>query len=217
MTRAAETVRTVGVGVVGGIGRGLVALPRWLSHVLVVVGGATQLAGSALYYSTVGPLRGQNKLRKQLFPMMTNVGVRSFAVVSLVALLTGTVLVLQTGKAMERYGQIQEVPGFVALSMTRALGPLMTAIVIISRVGASFTAVLGAMSINDEILALRAMSINPVGYLVAPRVLGIVIMMPCLAVFAYLLGMAGAATIAYGVYDIGFGLYTATMRRPSSI
>ena len=83
----------------------------------------------------------------------------------------------------------------------------MTAFVMTARVGASFTAVLAAMRLNDEILALETMAIHPVGYLVAPRLLSLVVMMPCLVVFAFLLGFGGGSLVALGVYDIPLGMY----------
>ena len=191
----------------GALGRPVVRAPALLVRLFGMTGALTNLAGASLYCATIGPFTGRGRIRKQLFPMMTNVGVRSLPIVSLVAVLTGAILVLQTGHTIEKFGQIQEVPGLVALSMTRALGPLMTAIVLISRVGASFTAVLGSMTINDEVVALRTMSIDPVSYLVAPRIVSIVVMTPALVVFSYLLGMVGGGVVASSVYDIGPHLY----------
>jgi phospholipid/cholesterol/gamma-HCH transport system permease protein len=141
---------------------------------------------------------------------MRNVGVRSLPVVALITFLTGAILVLQTGDVMKKYGQLQQVPGMVALSVVRALGPLMTAIIMTARVGASFTAVLGSMRINEEIMALEAMAIHPTAYLVAPRLLSMLVMVPCLAVFSYLLGMAGGWLVALAVYDIDTDSYIQT-------
>ena len=127
-------------GLLGRAGRragdpmnGVVAL---LHH----ISGVWHLFLLTLYHSFVTPFRGRSKLRKQLFPMMSNVGVRSVLIVSLISVLMGAILVLQTGDVLQTYGQIQEVPGLVALSMTRGLGPLMTAVIMTARVGASFTA-----------------------------------------------------------------------------
>src|SRR5262249_35160527 len=117
------------------------------------------------------------------------------------------ILVLQTGDVLKKYGQINEVPGLVALSMTRELGPLMTAIVMTARVGASFTAVIASIKINEEVLALESMAIDPIGYLVAPRFLSMVVMVPCLTVFSYLVGMAGGWLVAYEVYGIPASVY----------
>lgn len=175
----------------------------WLRH----VSGVWHLFILTLKFSFIVPFRGQSKLRKQLFPMMSNVGVRSLPIVALISALIGSILVLQTGEAIESLGQIQEVPGLVALSMTRELGPLMTAVIMTARVGASFTAVLASMKINDEIMALETMAINPVGYLVAPRFLSMLIMVPCLTVISYLVGMIGGGIVAFAAYDISPAAY----------
>jgi len=188
----------------GGVGRGVLSpLRRSLEH----ASGIVFLGFRTLFQAFVAPLAGRNPIRAQLFPIMSNVGVRSFPIVFLVSLLIGAILVLQTGDVMERYGQLQEVPGLVALSMTRELGPLMTAIVLTARVGASFTAVLASMKINEEILALESMAIDPIGYLVAPRFLGMIVMVPCLTVLAFLVGMAGGYVVAAAVYDIPGSVY----------
>ncbi len=198
----AAAVLTRPVQGVGAIGRYTLGLGPKAVSLLGVVGQVFDLLIKTCFWSFVAPFTRRTRLRQPLFEMMTNVGVRSAPIVSLVAVLVGAILVLQTGETIQQFGQIEEVPGLVALSMTRALGPLMTAIVLISRVGASYTAVLGSMNINDEITALETMSINPVGYLIAPRFLSMLVMTPCLVVFAYLLGMVGGAVVAYPVYGI---------------
>ncbi len=191
----------------GEIGRISLGVVPWAERCFGVTGGMWHLFMQAVYFSTIGPMRGESRLRAQLFPLMTNVGVRSLPIVSLVAILMGSILILQTGDVLQQYGQIDQAPGMVALSMTRELGPLMTAIVLIARVGASFTAVLGSMNINDEITALETMAINPIGYLVAPRILAMIVMAPCLVLFAYIVGMAGGWISAWALYDISTAFY----------
>jgi len=184
-------------------------IPESAVAILQHLGGVWHLFVQSLYYSFVAPFTGRTKLRKQLFPMMSNVGVRSLPIVSLISALMGATLVLQTGDTLESYGQVSEVPGVVAISMARELGPLMTAIILTARVGASFTAVLASMKINDEVMALETMAIHPVGYLVAPRFLSMVIMVPCLTVFSYLVGMVGGSVVAFGKFGISFATYVA--------
>lgn len=198
------------VRVAGAVGRGTILLYRALRDFLHHISNLCRLFGSTLWFLTVGAAQGRTRMGKQIFPMMRNVGVRSLPVVALITFLTGAILVLQTGDVMKKYGQLQQVPGMVALSVVRALGPLMTAIIMTARVGASFTAVLGSMRINEEIMALEAMAIHPTGYLVAPRLLSMLVMVPCLAVFSYLLGMAGGWLVALAVYDIDTASYIQT-------
>jgi phospholipid/cholesterol/gamma-HCH transport system permease protein len=173
-------------------------------------GAMWHLFVETLFFTFVGPFTGRTRLRDQLFPMMRSVGVKSFAIVALVSFLTGAILVLQTGEVLKRYGQVQQIPGVIALSMTRELGPLMTAIVLTARVGASFTAVLAAMKTNDEVLALRSMAIHPTGYLVAPRFVAMLVMTPCLTVFSYPIGFLGGQIVAQAMFDIGADAYVQT-------
>lgn len=166
------------------------------------IGGMFDLFCKTLYWVLIGPFREKTEYRRQVFPLFEAIGNKSFWIVSLVALLIGIILVLQIGYVLEKYGQIRQVSGVVAAAMTRELGPLMTAIVLVARVGAAFTAGLGTMTIAEEVLALRIMSINPIGYLVAPRFIPIVIMLPCLTVFANVVGMTGGCLIAWANYDL---------------
>lgn len=179
----------------------LPARPGRLLLLLSTAGGMFLLFNRTLYWSFVAPFRERTEHRRHVFPLMEAIGNRSFGIVALVAGLIGVILVLQTGYILERYGQIRQVSGLVALSMTRELGPLMTAIVLVGRVGAAFTAGLGTMTISEEVLALRIMSINPVGYLVAPRFLALLFMLPCLTVFANVVGIGGGCLMG-----ITFGL-----------
>src|ERR1051325_1165844 len=158
-------------------------------------GGMYLLLRQSLYWTFIAPFREKTEHRRHTFPLMEAIGNKSFGIVALVAFLIGVILVIQTGYILERYGQVRQVSGLVAVTMTRELGPLMTAIVLVARVGAAFTAGLGTMQISDEVLALRTMSINPVGYLVAPRLIAILVMLPCLTVFANVVGMAGGCAM----------------------
>ena len=158
-------------------------------------GGMYLLLRQTLYWTFLAPFRKKTEHRRHTFPLMEAIGNKSFGIVALVAFLIGVILVIQTGYILERYGQVRQVAGLVAVTMTRELGPLMTAIVLVARVGAAFTAGLGTMQISDEVLALRTMSIDPVGYLVAPRMIAILVMLPCLTIFANVVGMAGGCAM----------------------
>jgi phospholipid/cholesterol/gamma-HCH transport system permease protein len=195
------------VDAVGSMGRSVHELAHGMTHFFAHAAGVWALFVKTLYFSFVAPFTRRTELHRQLCPMMSNVGVRSFPICALTNFLMGAILVLQSGEPLKRFGQIQEVPGAVALSLTREIAPLLTAIIMTARVGASFTAVLASMKINEELMALEAMVIHPVGYLVAPRFLSMAVMLPCLTVMSYVLGMSGGAIVAYTVYDIPFSLY----------
>src|SRR5438128_12686672 len=100
---------------------------------------------------------------------MDETGVQSAPIVVLIAVLVGVILVLQTAYQLQRYGQVHLVAGLVAVSVTRELGPLLTAILITGRVGAGFSAEVGTMKGAVEVLALEVVAVRSVGCLVAPR------------------------------------------------
>lgn len=206
---ARKRIQVLGHDGLGHIGRATASAGSQLRALAGHTAAMTHLLVQAVYYATVGPLTGRSKIRKQLGPMMANVGVRSLPIVALVSALIGAILVLQTGEVMQQYGQVQEVPGLVALSVTRELGPLLTGLIMTARVGASFTAVLAAMQLNEEVLALRTMAINPIGYLVSPRIASLVIMLPCLTMASYAMGIFGGAVVASFMYDIPPSTYLA--------
>lgn len=209
MASTAERVNPV-AAIFGEMGRLALAVGPAGARVVGRAGAIWLLFVRAAGSGTAEMVRQRGRSRKTLFPLMMNVGVRSLPIVALVGMLIGAILVLQTGDVIAGFGQISEVPGLVALSMTRELGPLMTAIVLIGRVGASYTAVLGSMTINEEILALETMSISPVGYLVTPRLASMLVMTPSLVVFAYAVGMLGGGIVAFVLYDITPIAYLAT-------
>jgi phospholipid/cholesterol/gamma-HCH transport system permease protein len=191
----------------GSIGRGLRNSTLRFRGFLRHTSGICHLAVATLYFSVVGLVRSRHRTRRQFFVMMRNVGVSSFPIVALVSFLIGAILVLQSGEPLKRFGQIQEVPGAVALTLTREISPLLTAIIMTARVGASFTAVLASMRINEEVLALETMAIHPIAHLVAPRFLSMLIMLPCLTVFSYLVGMTGGAIVGRTIYALPYSLY----------
>jgi phospholipid/cholesterol/gamma-HCH transport system permease protein len=184
----------------GGIGRPAIGV---LSH----ISGITHLFLLTVWLAVVGPFKRLTRTHTLVFPIMRNVGVKSLPIVALVSFLIGAILVLQTAAVMKKFGQLELVPGMVALSFTKELGPLMTAIVLTARVGASFTAVLASMRINEEIMALETMAIHPVGYLIVPRFISMIVMVPCLTVFAYLIGMMGGWLISHTMFDLSTSLY----------
>ncbi len=164
------------------------------------------------YWTFFGPFTGKTRFRQLVFPLMQQIGVRSFFIVCLVSFLVGFILILNTADQLKQYGALSKAPTMICIAVVRELGPLMTAIVLSGRVGAAFTAGLGSMVINEEVLALETMGVNPVGYLVAPRFISICIMLPCLTMFSYLVGNLGGLVAGTTMYDIGFWSYLTTTR-----
>jgi phospholipid/cholesterol/gamma-HCH transport system permease protein len=131
-----------------------------------------------------------------------SVGVEALPIVSLISFFVGTILALQGAYELRRLGALQLVASAVAISMTRELGPLMTAIVVIGRSGSAFAAEIGTMKVNEEIDALETMALEPIQFLVAPKFLAMVLMMPCLTTWADFMGVLGGGL--FGVTSAGF-------------
>lgn len=123
-------------------------------------------------------------------------GFKSLFVVSVVATFTGMILCLQTGLALKDFGQQDLIGQVIVVTLTREMAPFMTALILSASVGSAMAAEIGTMSVSEEIDALEVMSINPVRYLVLPRVVGFTIMAPVLANYASLLGVLGGGLVA---------------------
>ena len=133
---------------------------------------------------------------------MTVVGFDAIPIVTLIAFFIGVIMALQSGYQLKKFGAINYVVNLVALSISRELGPLMTAIILVGRSGSAFAAELGTMEVGEEIDALKTMGLNPVRYLVVPKMLAMVVMLPCLTIWADLMGILGGATFAYTQIDM---------------
>jgi len=137
--------------------------------------------------------------------VMELAGVNALPIVARIGLLLGLILAFQSAIALSRYGAELFVANLVALSLFRELGPLMTAIILTARSGSAFAAEIGTMKVNEEVDALITMGLDPVRFLVVPRVLGAVVVTPLLTVFANLFGLIGAAVV---VRSLGYPLVT---------
>jgi len=132
---------------------------------------------------------------------MVEFGVNSFPVVFFTAMFTGMVLALQSYTGFKRFGAESMVGTVVGLSMTRELGPVLTALVVTGRAGSSMTAQLGTMRVTEQIDALYTLAANPIKYLVVPRVIAGTIMLPILTAMADLVGIFGGFIV--GVFLLG--------------
>ncbi len=158
----------------------------------------------------VKPLQGKRLRMRAVFVQMDEVGVKSLPIVLLVSFFIGIILVLQTAYQLEKFGAVNYAASLASVALTRELGPLLTAIVVAGRVSAAFTAELGTMMVTEEILALEVMAIHPIAFLVVPRFLALLIMLPCLTVVADLVGMIGGYVVGTAAVGIRSSLYIQT-------
>ena len=132
-------------------------------------------------------------------------GVNALPIVALISFLVGLILAFQAAVPLRQFGAEIFVANLIALSMLREMGPLMTAIILAGRSGSAFAAELGTMKVREEIDALKTMGLDPVRFLVVPRVTAAVVMTPLLTVFADLLGLMGGSVV---MISLGFPLIT---------
>ena len=142
---------------------------------------------------------------KDTLQIAESVGVNALPIVVLIGFLMGLIMAFQAAIPLGRFGAQLYVANLIGLSVLRELGPLMTAIVVAGRSGSAFAAELGTMKVREEIDALITMGLDPVRFLVVPRVIAAVLMTPLLTIFADLVGLIGGSTV---LLSLGFSLTT---------
>ncbi len=171
---------------------------------LAYVGELARLAGESAYITFVGPFRGRRLRPERAIHQAMAVGVGAVPIVSLISFFVGLIIALQSAYELQRLGAIQFVADAVAISIVRELGPLITAILFIGRSGSAFAAEIGTMEVTEEVDALETMAIRPVAFLVAPKFLAMLVMVPCLTIWADVMGVAGGCV--FGMAGANFTL-----------
>jgi len=184
------------INLLGGIGVGA-------ERSLAYVGGLAALIGEASAALLFSPLKRGRSLERAVHQAMM-VGVQAIPIITLITFFVGVIIALQGAYGLQRLGAMQLVAGLVAISITRELGPLVAAIVVIGRSGSAFAAEIGAMRVSEELDALKTMALNPIDFLVAPKLAAMAVMLPCLAIWSDLMGVLGGAL--FGVAGAGFTL-----------
>jgi phospholipid/cholesterol/gamma-HCH transport system permease protein len=170
---------------------------------LADTGSLWRLAGAALARGVVGPFRGERVRARATVVQAVRAGVDSLPLVGLICFLVGMIMALQSAYQLRQLGAMDLVAGLVAVSMTRELAPLLTAIVVTGRFGSAIAAEIGTMRVSQEIDALQVMGLNPVSFLVVPRLIALIVTVPCLVVFADLIGILGGQAVAITALGIG--------------
>lgn len=164
------------------------------------------LARSVLWFRSIPSKR--HEILRQMFIC----GVMSFPVVLVVSIFTGGVYALQAGLLLRNYGIESQIGSIVSASLVREMGPIMTALILAGRVGSAMAAELGTMRVSEEIDALEAMSIDPIRFLVMPRLVAILVMAPVLTIFADLIGIVGGSVVAFHQVGVGYESYFHTAK-----
>ncbi len=145
--------------------------------------------------------------KKLLLEHMVKIGIDSFPLVGIIGAFTGMVMVMETAVILKKFGGESFVGGIVSVSMVRELGPIIVALIVAGRVGASVTAEIGSMRITEQIDALEVFGVDPVSYLVTPRLIASIVMVPILTLMANFLSIIGGYIIGVYLVHIGSGVY----------
>jgi phospholipid/cholesterol/gamma-HCH transport system permease protein len=142
-----------------------------------------------------------------LWVQMDRVGVKSIPIVCLVLFCIGSILALQMAPVLARFGVTNQVPDIISIAVSRELGPLVSAIVLTGFAGASIAAEMGTMVVSEEIEALEAHAIEPIRFLVVPRILATTVMMMCISVVGDISGIVGGLLVGNKIVGISASLY----------
>ena len=144
---------------------------------------------------------------RNTFKQMLEIGVRSLPVVLITAIFTGMVFALQTFTGFKRFGAEALVGTVVALSVTRELGPVLTGLIVAGRAGAAMAAEMGTMRVTEQIDALETLATNPVKYLIIPRFIAGILMLPALTIVADITGITGGYFVTVGLFKTSSIVY----------
>ena len=167
-----------------------------------------------LFWRTLLALPETWRQRQKVFDQFFEIGNASLLMICVLSLFIGGVITLQTGPVLVERGLASAVGGLIGISMCKELAPVMMSILIAGRIGSAMAAEIGSMRVYQEIDALRTMNINPVFYLVLPRIVAIALALPLLVIFAILAGWLGGALVAASNnrIDISFQTFFTTLR-----
>jgi phospholipid/cholesterol/gamma-HCH transport system permease protein len=191
---------------------------QWVAEVgaatgrtVAYVGGLAEISAKSLRLLFLSPLKRRRMLQRAVHEAMA-VGVGAIPIVSLISFFVGVIIALQGAYELQRLGAMQLVASLVSISITRELGPLITAIVVIGRSGSAFAAEIGTMRVTEELDALQTMALDPVAFLVVPKFLAMAVMLPCLAIWADLMGVLGGSLFGVAGGGFTFGGYMLATR-----
>jgi phospholipid/cholesterol/gamma-HCH transport system permease protein len=166
---------------------------RFLGH----IGRLTIFAGTALSHCVRSPF-----YPRLILAQMVEIGFYSLPVVGLTAIFSGMVLALQSYTGFARFSAESAIANVVVLSLTRELGPVLAGLMVAGRIGAAMAAEIGTMRVTEQIDALTTLSTNPFKYLIVPRLIAGLLMLPLLVLIADIIGVAGGFVVS--VYKLGF-------------
>src|SRR5512143_3312140 len=152
---------------------------------------ASRIVNDSFYWTLVSPFKGKSVRVRASISEMVKAGYNSVPIVGTISLFVGIILALQAAYQLKKVGALIYVANLVGVSLTRELSPILTAIIVSGRSGSAFAAEIGSMKAAEEVDALVSMGINPVRFLVVPKLIALMVMLPALTIFADTIGLLG--------------------------
>lgn len=167
------------------------------------VGGLVRLLFDTFWWMTVGPLKGKGRVRTvETVYQSYRVSIRSFGIVSLVIFFVGMILAFQMAYVLKQLGVVEYVANISGVAMVREMGPLLVGIVMTGFTGAAIAAEIGTMVVSEEVMALKTSALNPIRFLVVPRILAAMLLMPVVTLIATYIGIFGGFVVSYAFLGI---------------
>ncbi|MFV1958176.1 MAG: MlaE family ABC transporter permease [Planctomycetota bacterium] len=166
------------------------------------VGGVSLLMRDAVACVVLGPFRGRPVRARDFFAQAVRVGPNSLSIVFLVNFFVGLILALIGGNILVKLGFTRYIGDLMSVGVVLELGPLLTGIIMTGYIGAAFAAEIGTMVVSEETTAMQTMALSPVRYIVAPRVMATVLMIPCVTLLGDMFGILGGLLVSTGVLGL---------------
>jgi phospholipid/cholesterol/gamma-HCH transport system permease protein len=188
------------LGILARIGVGGITLAKSLKEALSFIGRLT--------IAVVRAFRGEARFRGiDLLMTVRTCGPDALPIVTLIAFLLGVIVAFMGAVQLQKFGAAIYVANLVGVGVVREMGAMMTGVIMAGRTGAAFAAQIGTMKVNQEVDALETLGVSPLEFLALPRILGLVLMMPFLCIYADVMGILGGAAIGSGMLGLSAHVY----------
>jgi phospholipid/cholesterol/gamma-HCH transport system permease protein len=181
---------------------------RWTINLVQSLGRSVLFLVTSLFYGVTPPYRFSRVIQQIKF-----IGAKSLLIVFITAIFTGMVLGLQGYYTLKKFGAVDMLGSAVALSIIRELGPVLCALMVTGRAGSAITAEIGIMKLTSQVTALDMMAINPIRYIVSPKILAGLISLPLLTAIFDIVGILGGYIVGVGLLGVNEGAYFGEMKR----
>ena len=171
-------------------------------QILKNIHDASKIINDTFYWTVISPFKGKKVRYRAVISEVVRTGYNSIPIVAVISLFVGIILALQAAYQLKRFGALIYVADLVGVSITRELGPILTAIIVSGRSGSAFAAEIGSMKAAEEVDALVSMGINPVRFLVVPKLLALMFMLPALTVISDFIGLLGGFLLSVTLLEI---------------